>query len=213
MEGIMMNLVEQLNTELSGAVENVRQTLVEIRNGRGGAGAGTIWSSDGLILTNAHVVGRHKLEVTLPDHHTLPARVVAYDAERDIAALSVEASGLPAITLGDSQALKAGEWVMAIGHPWGVAGAVTAGVVIGAGAHLPDVPEGREWVVVSLHMRPGHSGGPLVDVQGRLVGINTMITGPDVGVAVPVHVASAFAKRVESEHSPRSRFKPSHDYV
>jgi S1-C subfamily serine protease len=77
-----------------------------------------------------------------------------------------------------------------------VEGAVTAGIVIGAGAEWPEMPGNRhDWVMVSLHMRPGHSGGPLVDARGRLVGINTMIHGPDVGLAVPTHVVVEFLKQ------------------
>jgi serine protease Do len=208
-----MNMIEQLNADLAGAVQDVHRTLVEVRNGRGGAGAGTIWRSDGLIITNAHVVGKRNLKVTLPDGRTLPAQVVAHDAEHDVAALQVQATGLPTIELGDSQQLRPGEWVMAIGHPWGVAGAVTAGVVIGKGAQLPEMPPGREWVVVSLHMRPGHSGGPLVDTRGRLVGINTMITGPDVGVAVPVHVAKEFVKQAGLDTPKRASPEHQSSYV
>jgi serine protease Do len=198
----MNNLVQQLNDEMSGAVENVRQSLVEIRNGQG-AGAGTIWRADGLVVTNAHVVrGRHSLSVTLPDKRTFPARVLARDDRHDLAALSIDATDLPTIEVGDSRVLKAGQWVMAIGHPWGVAGAVTAGVVIGEGAQLPEMAvSGREWIAVSLHMRPGHSGGPLVDIDGRIVGINTMITGPDVGMAVPVHVVKAFLRAAGLEET------------
>jgi S1-C subfamily serine protease len=201
----MNDLIRQMNDEMSGAVENVRQSLVEIRNGRG-AGAGMIWRADGLIVTNAHVVrGQRGLKVTLPDHRTLPARVVARDDQRDLAALSVDATDLPTIQVGDSRSLHAGQWVMAIGHPWGVAGAVTAGVVIGEGAQLPEMAaSGREWIAVSLHMRPGHSGGPLVDIDGRLVGINTMITGPDVGMAVPVHVVKQFLDRAANHQMPNS---------
>ena len=190
------NLVQQLNDEMSGAVEDVRRSLVSIHNGHG-AGAGTIWRPDGLIITNAHVVhGRHGLKVTLPDNRTLPARILAHDEQHDLAALAVDATGLPTIQVGDSRLLKAGQWVMAIGHPYGVAGAVTSGIVIGEGTQLPEMATGgREWIAVSLHMRPGHSGGPLVDIDGRLVGINTMITGPDVGMAVPVHVVKEFLRR------------------
>ena len=193
----MNDLIQELNDEMSGAVEDVRRSLVSIHNGHGGAGAGTIWRPDGLVITNAHVVrGRHGLKVTLPDARTLPARLLAHDDQHDLAALAVDAEGLPTIQVGDSRLLKAGQWVMAIGHPYGVAGAVTAGIVIGEGAELPEVASrGREWIAVSLHMRPGHSGGPLVDIDGRLVGINTMITGPDVGMAVPVHVVKEFLRR------------------
>jgi serine protease Do len=126
----------------------------------------------------------------------LPAQILARDPDRDLAALRVEASELPTVQLANSQSLRPGEWVMAVGHPWGVPGAATAGVVIGVGAEWPEGPHnGRDWVVVSLHMRPGHSGGPLVDVRGRLVGINTMISGPDVGVAIPVHVVVEFLRQ------------------
>ena len=82
-----------------------------------------------------------------------------------------------------------------MGHPWGVAGAATGGVVIGVGTDLPEMPlTDREWIAVSLRLRPGHSGGPLVDAEGRLVGINTMMVGPEVGMAVPVHVIKDFLK-------------------
>ncbi len=211
----MSNLIQQLNDEMSGAVEDVRRSLVEIHNGHGGAGAGTIWHPDGLIVTNAHVVrGRRGLTVTLPNKRTLPARLLARDDRRDLAALSVDATGLPTIELGDSRLLKAGQWVMAIGHPFGVAGAVTAGIVIGEGSQLPEMAaSGREWIAVSLRMRPGHSGGPLVDIDGRIVGINTMITGPDVGMAVPVHVVKAFLRQAGLGEAVAAASKARSEYV
>ena len=177
---------------------------MQITNGRG-AGAGTIWHEDGLIITNAHVVyGHQNLKVTLPDERELPAQVIAFDKELDLAALSVNANNLPIIELGDLRALKPGAWVMAVGHPWGIQGAVTSGAVIGIGATLPEMQPGREWIALDLHMRPGHSGGPLVDAAGRLVGINTMITGPSVGFAIPVHTVKTFLK--EALGHRRSRF-------
>jgi serine protease Do len=196
----MTGILEQLNDELSTVVTRARSALVQISNGSGGNGAGTIWHPAGLIVTNAHVVAgvtrRRALTVTLPDGRVLPATILAADLDRDLAALSVLAEDLPTIELGNSRALQPGDWVMAVGHPWGVEGAVTGGIVIGIGAALPELPQsGREWIAVSLHMRPGHSGGPLVDVNGRLVGINTMIAGPDVGFAIPLHEVKAFLKR------------------
>ena len=188
-------MLPELNTDLADVVERVYCSLVHVQNGRRGSGAGTIWHPQGLIVTNAHVAGRGPLKVGLLDGRTLPAQILARDPDRDLAALRVEASDLPSVQLGDSRRLRPGEWVMAVGHPWGVPGAATAGVVIGMGAEWPEMPRnGRDWVVVSLHMRPGHSGGPLVDVHGRLVGINTMINGPDVGVAIPVHVVVEFLR-------------------
>jgi S1-C subfamily serine protease len=197
----MVELLRQLNLEMSAVVEDVRHSLVRITNGRHGAGAGTIWHPDGLILTNAHMIWRHVPQVILPDGRTLPAQLLAHDARHDLAALAVDATDLPTIELGDSRQLQAGQWVLALGHPWGVAGAVTAGTVIGMGSQLPEMPiSGRELIAVCLHLRPGNSGGPLVDVQGRLVGINTMMAGPEVGLAVPVHVAKAFLRQALGSH-------------
>jgi serine protease Do len=196
LEANMSGLLAQLNAEMASLVEGVRQSLVQIRNGHRGVGAGTIWHPEGLILTNAHVVGRRSLRVALPDGRNLDAQVAAHDASLDIAALSVDATDLPTIELGDSQNLRPGQWVLALGHPWGIAGAVTAGVITGVGRQLPEMPRSdREWIAVSLHLRPGHSGGPLVDERGRLVGINTMMAGPDVGLAVPVHVVKGFLRK------------------
>jgi serine protease Do len=201
----MSSVLQQINDELSSVVDRARCALVQISNGSGGNGAGTIWHPAGLIVTNAHVVAQftrygaaisRALQVTLPDGRSLPAKVLAADPARDLAALSVLADNLPTIELGNSRQLHPGQWVMAVGHPWGIEGAVTGGIVIGTGAALPELPEsGKEWIAISLHMRPGHSGGPLVDINGRLVGINTMIAGPDVGFAIPLHEVKAFLKR------------------
>ena len=151
LEANVSGLISQLNAEMAGLVESVRQSLVQIRNGHRGVGAGTIWHPEGLILTNAHVVGRRSLHVALPDGRTLAAQVAAHDASRDIAALSVDATDLPTIELGDSQNLRPGQWVLALGHPWGVAGAVTAGVVTGV---LKDFSVAKEWVEYIDRMEP-----------------------------------------------------------
>jgi S1-C subfamily serine protease len=193
----MSNLLQELNDELAEVTAKVRRSLVQITNGRGGAGAGTVWHSDGLIVTNAHVVAGHRnLNVTLSTGETLPARILALDQVLDLAALSVDATNLPTIEPGDSHQLRAGQWVMSLGHPWGILNAATGGVVISMGSRVGDMESnnGQEWLAVSLHLRPGHSGGPLVDSEGRLIGINTMMNGPEVGVAIPVHVVKTFLK-------------------
>ena len=192
----MLATLQQLNLEINEILDKVRQSLVQVRCGGRGVGAGSIWHPDGLIVTNAHVVGNRSVEVALRDGSVLPARLLAADEGQDMAALAVEAEGLPNIELGDSRKLVSGEWVMALGHPLGVAGAAAAGVVIGSGPYLPEAPgHDREWIAVSLSLRPGHSGGPLVDAQGRLVGINTLMAGLEVGMAVPVHVVKNFLRR------------------
>jgi serine protease Do len=190
----MSAIAAGIDREIEELAERVGRSLVQIRNGRGGAGAGAVWHSDGLILTNAHVVGR-RATVVVANGASHEARVLAVDEERDLAALSVDASDLPAIELGSAHDLRSGEWLLAIGHPWGLEGAVTVGVVVGVG-ELPGLPAGgREMVAASLHLRPGDSGGVLVDADGRLVGINTMMAGLDLGLAVSVDEAKRFVKR------------------
>ncbi len=193
---VTQEVVRQVDADLASVVDAARRSLVQVRNGHRGGGAGTIWHPKGLIITNAHVVGRGgPVRVILPDGREFQARVLARDDQRDLAALAVDAGDLPAVQLGSSKSLQAGQWVVAVGHPWGVQGAISAGVVIGFGPAGPEIrAPGRDYVLVSLHLRPGHSGGPLVDSMGRLVGINTMIDGPDVGVAVPVDEAKAFLR-------------------
>jgi serine protease Do len=199
----MSNLLQQLNFEMAGVVSQVRRSLVQIRDGRGGAGAGTLWHSDGLIMTNAHVVQRDRVEVALADGRILPGRLLARDPETDLAALTIEGRDFPTIELGDSKNLRPGQWVLALGHPWGVVGAVSAGPVINVGLP-PELPHlSREFVQAGLQLRPGHSGGPMVDVQGRLIGINTMITGPEVGLAVPLHVVKTFLRDYLGTQTPK----------
>jgi serine protease Do len=194
----MSDLLEELNRELSTVAEAARHALVTISNGRRGAGAGTIWHPDGLILTNAHVVQLHSPRITLPDGRSFSGRVLAHDAQLDLAALKVDAEALPTVQLGHSEHLQAGQWVLAMGHPWGVKAAATAGVIIGLGPPPEMAAWGRELIHVNLHFRPGYSGGPLVDTQGRLIGINTMMAGPDVGLAVPVHAVKVFLRQALS---------------
>ena len=191
----MPSILQELNAGMAGIVQQTRASLVRITNGNTGVGAGTVWSSEGLIITNAHVVQRASPTVVLPDGRALPARVLAHDPQRDLALLSVRASGLAPLPLRDAQPIRPGELVFAVGHPWGVARAATAGVVIGLGGDVPEMTATRrEWLMVSLVLRPGNSGGPLVDVSGRLLGVNTIMTGPEVGGAVPVHIVKAFLR-------------------
>jgi serine protease Do len=189
----MTELMRKFNIEMSAVIDQVRPSLVQLQNGRG-AGAGTIWHPQGLILTNAHVVQGHVPRVVLRDGRSFASHLLAYDEKRDLAALSIETADLPIIELGNSRALKPGQWVVAVGHPWGVAGAACAGAVIDVGVPVEWSRYNNEMIQVGMQLRPGHSGGPLLDGNGRLVGINTMISGPQVGLAIPVHVVKAFLK-------------------
>jgi serine protease Do len=191
----MGNILQQINDAMTAMIERVRPGLVQVSNGRGGRGAGTIWHPDGLIVTNAHVLHHTTPQITLADGRTLPARVLATDGNADLAALAVAAGGLPAIAHPAAWRLRAGHWVLALGHPWGITGAATAGMVIDVGPPL-ELPRWRgEWIQVGVHLRPGYSGGPLVDGHGCLVGINTMMAGPEVGLAIPFPVVAAFLRR------------------
>lgn len=191
----MTQLLHQLNHQMSAVVEKARKSLVQVHNGRRGAGAGTILHPDGLIVTNAHVVKRQSPHITLWDGRTLPGRLLALDESYDLAAVSIAVSELPTIELGNGALLKPGQWVIALGHPWGITGATTAGMVIAMGQSIEGLPYDGELIQVGLHLRPGHSGGPMVDSNGRLVGINTMIAGPDVGLAIPIQTVKRFLKQ------------------
>lgn len=194
----MSEIWKQVNEDAASVVAQVNQALVQIVTEEGSIGAGTIWHTDGLIVTNAHVImsqqARRGMSVILPDGRQFEPQILATDERRDIAALAISAHDLPTIRVGNSSNLRSGQYLMALGHPWGVADALTAGVVIGTGDRLPEQADGREWIALDLKMRPGHSGGPLFNADGELVGINTMIRGPEVSFAVPVNVVKAFLK-------------------
>jgi S1-C subfamily serine protease len=169
--------------------------VVEVRTRGAGAGAGTIWRPDGTIVTNHHVVPGDRAQVTLADGRTVPARVTARDPYDDLAVLEIDANGggLPALAAGDARALRAGELVLAVGHPFGVRGAVTIGIVSrplasGRPSGRSRRDGGRELLRADVLLGPGNSGGPLVDARGRVVGINAMVHG-GLALAVPAHVA------------------------
>ena len=192
----MAGVLEQVNAAFAGVLDDVSASVVQVLDESRGAGAGTIWHSDGLIVTNAHVVQQGPLKVALRDGRVLKASLIARDDQHDLAALAVEAKGLPTIQLGSTRSLHSGQWVMALGHPWGVAHAATSGVLIRVGRHADFPAEaGDDWVVADLHLRPGNSGGPLIDARGRLIGVNTLMSGPGVGVAVSVDAVKAFLQR------------------
>ncbi|QPC84734.1 trypsin-like peptidase domain-containing protein [Phototrophicus methaneseepsis] len=197
MSKISPNIWQQFNNTASEAVERVRDSVVQIHSQEGAMGAGTIWHSDGLIITSAHVVAdgdyvRKALTVELANGDAYPAHILAFDPDADIAALTIQAKDLSAIQVGHSSKLRPGEYLLAMGHPWNIWNAVTGGIVIGTGMNLPEQAEGSDWVAIAMRMRPGHSGGPLFNMNGSIVGINTKIHGPEVSYAVPVDVVKRF---------------------
>ncbi|MEO7241576.1 MAG: DegQ family serine endoprotease [Variovorax sp.] len=166
-----------------------------------GQGSGFIVSADGIILTNAHVVKDAKeVTVKLTDRRELSAKVLGFDTKTDIAVLKVEAKNLPVVTLGDSNKLQTGEWVLAIGSPFGFENSVTAGVVSAKGRSLPD-DSGVPFIQTDVAVNPGNSGGPLFNTRGEVVGINSQIysrSGGYQGVsfAIPISLASKIEKEI-----------------
>ena len=188
-----------LTTDLASLVEVASRSLVRVRASKQAMGAGTMWHRDGLVVTAAHVVGNGPLVVTLDNGRELPAKLLARDPGNDLAALKVEATGLNSVPLGHSRGLRSGEWLMALGFPSGTNQSLVVGTFVGldgatAGLRGSESADAREWLVVDLRLRPGFSGGALLDARGRLVGINTVMTGPRSGGAVPVHVAKRFLR-------------------
>jgi len=158
---------------LSNVGEILRRITVAVRNGARSHGSGVIWSHHGLIVTNAHVVSGGEPVVELWDGRALPARILQHDPARDLAALEISAPGLPAAIPADPGDVKPGALVLAIGHPFGVRSALSLGVLHSA-ALKGRGPRAR-WLRADLRLAPGNSGGPLADVAGRVLGLNTMI--------------------------------------
>lgn len=169
--------------------ERIRRYTVLVHPGGRGSGSGVIWDAGGLIVTNAHVARRSKALVTLWDGRGLEAKVESRDPRRDLAALRIEENGLTAAPVADSSRVRPGEMAIAVGNPLGFLGAMTMGVVhaVGAIRELGD----RKWVQADVKLAPGNSGGPLSDMQGRVIGINTMVAGR-VALAIPSNEVSRF---------------------
>ncbi len=166
-------------------------------------GSGFIISGDGYILTNAHVVdGADEVTVRLTDKREFKARIVGADKRTDVALIKIEAAGLPVVRLGDPAQLKPGEWVVAIGSPFGFDNSVTAGIVSAKGRSLPQenyVP----FIQTDVAINPGNSGGPLFNLRGEVVGINSQIysrSGGYMGVsfAIPIDVAMEIQQQLRS---------------
>jgi len=174
---------------------------------RVGNGSGVIFRPDGYILTNNHVVdGANRVRVVMQDRREFEARVIGRDPNTDIAVLKVDATGLPAATLGDSDAVEVGDWVIALGYPLHLGSTATAGIVSAKGRSLGIIGRNEEasapleaFIQTDAAINPGNSGGALVDLEGRLIGINTAIASPTgyysgYGFAVPIHLARRVAE-------------------
>ena len=166
-----------------------------------GVGSGFILSADGFVMTNAHVVdGADEVIVTLTDKREFKARIVGADKRTDVAVVKIEAAGLPAVKIGDVSRLKVGEWVMAIGSPFGLENTVTAGIV---SAKQRDTGDYLPFIQTDVAINPGNSGGPLINMRGEVVGINSQIasrSGGYMGIsfAIPIDEAIRVSEQLRT---------------
>ncbi|MCX5543713.1 DegQ family serine endoprotease [Paraburkholderia sp. CNPSo 3076] len=166
-----------------------------------GVGSGFILSSDGYVMTNAHVVDdADSIYVTLTDKREFKAKLIGVDDRTDVAVVKIQAANLPAVTMGDSNKVRVGEWVVAIGSPFGLENTVTAGIVSAKGRDTGDY---LPFIQTDVAVNPGNSGGPLINMQGEVIGINSQIysrTGGFMGIsfAIPIDEAMRVADQLKS---------------
>jgi serine protease Do len=177
--------------------EKLRRSTVHVRAGRRGQGSGIIVSPGGTIVTNAHVATLGHVDVQLWDGTRSPADLLLSDAGRDVAILQISRSGLPAAVLADSDRLRVGELVIAVGNPFGFMGAVTTGVIHAIGP-VPNLGP-LQWIQADVQLAPGNSGGPLANARGEVVGMNTMVAG-GVGLAIPSNSVARLLNKRLSPH-------------
>ncbi len=168
-----------------------------------GLGSGVIVTEDGYILTNNHVVdGADEVKVELPDRRAFAAKVVGTDAPSDLAVIKINASDLPTLALGDSDAAKVGDVVLAVGNPLGVGETVTAGIISAKGRQTPDGTDGyQDFIQTDAPINHGNSGGALVNTSGQLIGINSQILSPSdgnigLGFAIPSNMAKSVMEQL-----------------
>ncbi len=167
-----------------------------------GLGSGFIVTEDGYIITNNHVVGdADTINVKLADGRHFKAKVVGTDPDTDVAVIKIDAHDLPTLPLGDSDALNVGEWVVAIGNPFGLYKTVTVGVVSAKGRSGIGINDYEDFIQTDAAINPGNSGGPLINIHGEVVGINTAIFSKSggymgIGFAIPINMAKAVMKQL-----------------
>ena len=196
-EFVPIQLSEAFNVQAARLIERVQRSVVQVHNGHQGVGAGVIWRHDGLILTNDHVVaGGRRMTVVKDQGFQFPAQILARSPQVDLALLKIEASGLPVAPVADSHALRIGQLVFAVGHPWGQVGFLTCGIISALGSFTTRSGKSVPYIRSDAALAPGNSGGPLVNAAGGVIGINNMIVGGDQGMAVPSHLAAGFVEEV-----------------
>lgn len=177
-----------LTQSIEAIAQQLRRSIVQVRVGRRGVGSGVIWASNGLIVTNDHVVRGQDAIVELSDGRAFQSKTKARSPQRDLAALQVDAINLPNLPIADSDQVRVGELVFAVGNPGGVSGVVTAGII-----HT--IESKNAWIQADVRLAPGNSGGALANAKGEVIGINTMIMNGK-GLAIPSRAVEHFLKNL-----------------
>ena len=198
--------IQRLNDFLHNLAERLKPFLVQVRvnravegpaegeggtpEGRRASGSGFLIRQDGYLVTNAHVVGdAERIQVKLSDGRRFEGRLVGLDERVDLALVKIEATGLPVADLGDSNRLRVGEFVLALGHPFGLEQTVSFGIVSRKGAPLDVASQGFDFIQTDAAINPGNSGGPLVSMAGEVIGVNSMAArNGSIGFAIPINL-------------------------
>jgi len=188
----MEEFLKRFGIPMPGGRNNPRGGPADEEPQQRGVGSGFILTADGFVMTNAHVVeGADEVLVTLTDKREFKARIVGADKRTDVAVVKIDATGLPIVRVGDVGKLKVGEWVMAIGSPFGLANSVTAGIVSAKGRETGEL---LPFIQTDVAINPGNSGGPLINMRGEVVGINSQIysrSGGYMGIAFAIPIDEA----------------------
>jgi serine protease Do len=211
--------IARLNNFMNELADRLKPALVQIRvkralevhgegqdpfggpEERSSSGSGFIIRQDGYLVTNAHVVSEaERIQVKLADSRRFEARLVGQDDRVDLALIKIEATGLPVAALGDSNRLRVGEFVLALGHPFGLEQTVSFGIVSRKGAPLLVAAPGFDFIQTDAAVNPGNSGGPLVNMAGEVVGVNSMAArNGSIGFAIPVNLVKGLLPQLASK--------------
>ena len=206
--------IQRLNDFMNGLAERMKPALVQVRvrrpadpdsapkaptpsqpnpDERRASGSGFIIRQDGYLVTNAHVVEEaERIQIQLADGRRFAGRVVGFDTRVDLALVKIDATGLPVANLGDSNRLRVGEFVLALGHPFGLEQTVSFGIVSRKGAPLDVAAPGFDFIQTDAAVNPGNSGGPLVNMAGEIVGVNSMAArNGTIGFAIPINLVKS----------------------
>jgi serine protease Do len=187
----MLGSARAATSNLIGLAETLQQVVVEVRSGETASATGIIWGGAGLVVTNAHCIRRGASAQVTAGGKWREAHAIAYHPHHDLALLAAPSVTGPLLELRDPESLRTGELVFAHGHPLGIRDALAMGVLH---AVTRDRSGSARWIVADVRLAPGNSGGPLVDADGRLVGVNSMVVN-GLGVAVPASMVQRFVDR------------------